>query len=37
LLTFTLREETAADERLSRIAKNEVNPDGALVGAEAEA
>ena len=33
LLTFTLREETAADERLSRIARNEVNPDGALVGA----
>jgi ferritin-like metal-binding protein YciE len=37
LLTFTLREETLADERLSRIAKNEVNPDGAMVGAEAEA
>jgi ferritin-like metal-binding protein YciE len=37
LLTFTLREETAADERLSRIAKNEVNPDGARVGAEVEA
>ncbi|HTO74424.1 MAG TPA: DUF892 family protein [Gemmatimonadales bacterium] len=36
LLNFTLQEETAADERLSRIAKNEVNPDGALVGALAD-
>ncbi len=36
LLNFTLQEETAADERLSRIAKNEVNPDGAMVGGLAE-
>lgn len=36
LLSFTLQEETAADERLSRIAKNEVNPDGAMVGTLAD-
>lgn len=36
LLTHTLKEETAADEKLSRIAKNEVNPDGAMIGATAD-
>ena len=31
LLTHSLQEETAADEKLSRIARNEVNPDGVLL------